>query len=119
MSIKPIYTEEIIAGKKKYEYRKVKPKDDNIEKIIIYETSPIMKVVAEVQVLDIIYGTKEDVWDITKNFSGISKEFYDEYFKNNVNSVAYKLGEVRVYKMPKELKEFGIKYAPQSFIYLK
>lgn len=92
---------------------------DNIEKIIIYETSPVMKVIAEVQVLDIIYSPKEEVWNITKDLSGIPKEFFGDYFKNNKNSIVYKLDKVRVYKIPKELGEFGIKYAPQSFFYLK
>ena len=67
---------------------------DNIEKTIIYEASPVMKVIAEVQVLDTIYGPKEEVWNITKDLSGIPKEFFDDYFKNNKNSIAYKLDKV-------------------------
>jgi len=119
MSIKPKYVRDIILGKKKYEYRTVKPKVDDVDKIIIYETSPTKKVTVEVQVLDILCGTREEIWNITKDYSGINKEFYDDYFKNTETCCAYKLGKVTVYKHPKKLEDFGIKYAPQSFIYLR
>ena len=51
MSIKPEFVDAILTGKKKYEYRKVKCKQP-IDRIVIYSTSPIMKIVAEVEVID-------------------------------------------------------------------
>ena len=50
MPINPQYVDEILAGRKKYEYRKIKAKKANVDKMIIYSTSPIMKVVAEVDI---------------------------------------------------------------------
>ena len=61
----------------------------------------------------------EDLWNETKEFSGISKDFYDYYFKNRDVAYAYKLGKIKVYKEPKSLLDFGIKCAPQSFVYVK
>ena len=46
LSIKPIYVNKILNGTKKYEYRKRKPKRNDIGKLIIYSTSPIKKVVS-------------------------------------------------------------------------
>ena len=44
---------------------------------------------------------------MTSIFSGISQEFFEEYYKHKDMAVAYKLGEVKKYKIPKTLKEFG------------
>ena len=60
----------------------------------------------------------EKIWDLTSIFSGISQEFFEEYYKHKDMAVAYKLGEVKKYKIPKTLKEFGVNCAPQSFVYI-
>ena len=118
MPINPCYVEEILAGRKKYEYRKIKAKKNNINKIIIYSTSPVMKVVAEVDVEEIIEETPEKMWELTKNYSGITEDFYYKYYKNKKSAIAYKLGNVKKYKEPKNLSEIGIDFIPQSFVYL-
>ena len=118
MPINPQYVDEILAGRKKYEYRKIKAKRKNVDKMIIYSTSPIMKVVAEVDVKEILEETPEKLWEITKSESGITKSFYNKYYKNKDTAIAYKLGEIKFYNEPKELNDIGINYVPQSFIYL-
>ena len=118
MPINPQYVDEILAGRKKYEYRKIKAKRKNVDKMIIYSTSPIMKVVAEVDVKEILEEAPEKLWEITKSESGITKSFYNKYYKNKDTAIAYKLGEIKIYNEPKELHDIGINYVPQSFIYL-
>jgi len=49
LSIKPEYAEKILNGEKKYEFRKVLPKNKSITKVIIYATMPIGKVIGEFQ----------------------------------------------------------------------
>ena len=118
ISIKPKFVEKILNGSKKYEYRKIKCKH-NVDKIIIYSTSPIMKVVGEAKVEKILEDTPDNLWEKTKNYSGIDFEFYSKYFKNRSNAIAYKLTDVKKYDEPKELACYGVKSAPQSFVYLK
>lgn len=118
MPINPQYVDEILAGRKKYEYRKIKAKRKNVDKMIIYSTYPIMKVVAEVDVKEILEEAPEKLWEITKSESGITKSFYNKYYKNKDTAIAYKLGEIKIYNEPKELNDIGINYVPQSFIYL-
>ena len=48
----------------------------------------------------------------------IKKEYFDLYFKNRDIAYAYKLGKVEVYSKPKELEDFGLSCAPQSFVYV-
>lgn len=118
MSIKPEYVDEILAGRKKYEYRKIKAKRSDVDKIIVYCTSPVMKVVAEIEVLDIMENKPEIIWKKTKNYAGISKKKYDKYFENKDIAFAYKLGNVIKYNEAKKLEELGISYVPQSFAYV-
>ncbi len=118
MPINPEYVDEILAGRKKYEYRKIKAKRNNVDKMIIYSTSPIMKVVAEVDIKEILEEDPEKLWEMTKNESGITKDFYNKYYKNKNTAIAYKLGKIRIYDKPKNLYDIGINYVPQSFVYL-
>lgn len=119
MSIKPQYVEKILSGNKKYEYRKNRAKRNGIDKIIIYSTAPVMKVVAEVDIEEIIESTPDILWKKTKLESGITEEFFYKYYKNKTTAVAYKLGNIKIYDKPKSLNDIGVKYVPQSFIYLK
>ena len=118
MSINPIYADKILSGTKKYEYRKVKAKKDKVNKIVIYATYPIMKVVGEVEVKDILEETPEKLWNVTKEYSGVTKQFYDNYFNKSSKAIAYKLGKIEKYDEPKKLEDVGVKYVPQSFLYL-
>ncbi|MBQ9266476.1 MAG: ASCH domain-containing protein [Bacilli bacterium] len=118
ISINPEYVEKILSGAKKFEYRTKAAKKD-IDKIIIYETTPIKMVVAEAEILDVLIMKPNDLWEHTKEYSGISKDFFDEYFKGRSIAYAYKIGKVTRYPEPIELSKYGIKSAPQSFIYLK
>ena len=118
MSINPEHVDNILAGTKKFEFRKNKCKE-KIDSIIIYSTSPIMKVVAEVEVKDVIEDTPQMVWSMTRTAAGIDKSFFDRYYLGRDIAVAYVLGEVRKFSVPKYLADYGIKSAPQSFVYVK
>lgn len=118
ISINPEHVKNIINGTKRFEYRTKAAKND-VNKLIIYETTPIKKVVAEAEIVEILALEPNALWEETKEFSGITKEFFDEYFKGRKVAYAYKLGKIKVYEEPKNLNEFGLKVAPQSFAYAK
>ncbi len=117
ISINPEHAENIIKGIKKYEYRKIAAKQD-ISSIIIYETTPVKKIVAEAEIIDVLMLSPDELWEQTKQASGISKQFFDTYFSGRNVAYAYKLGKIKVYDQPKSLLDYGIKAAPQSFIYI-
>lgn len=117
ISINPEHVENIFNGSKKYEYRKIRCKQD-IDKIIIYSTYPVMKVVGEAKVEDILEDSPDNIWEETKKYSGIDLKFYQKYFKDKTIAIAYKLTNIKKYNNPKELSSYGIKTAPQSFMYL-
>lgn len=117
ISINPEHVENIIAGIKKFEYRTKAAKND-VNKIIIYETTPIKRIVAEAEIVEVLMMNPEELWNETKEQSGITKKFFDSYFKGRELAYAYKLGKVKRYEEPKTLQDFGLKCAPQSFAYV-
>ena len=117
LSINPEHVENIMNGNKLYEFRK-KACKRHVDKIIIYSTTPVIMVVGEADVEDILIGKPDKIWKMTENRSGIKKSFFDQYFHNSDQAVAYKLKNIIKYEQPKKLIEIGVKKAPQSFQYI-
>jgi predicted transcriptional regulator len=117
LSINPEHVEKILDGTKLYEFRKVRCRE-KITKIVIYSTSPIMKVVGEAAVDDVIESSPEEVWRIASDTAGIDKTFFDDYYLGRKRAVAFRIGQTTKYKEPKDLSEYGLSWAPQSFAYL-
>jgi len=118
MSIKPEYVEKILLGIKEYEFRK-KVCKRKIDKIYIYSTVPIQKVVGEATVEMVLIESPEKMWKITHMKAGVEKTFFDIYYENYDLAVAYKLSNVKKYNTPKTLGDLGIKVAPQSYQYIE
>ena len=118
LSINPEHVENIFNGTKEYEFRKIKCKE-TVDKIIIYSTAPVMKVVGEAKVETVLEDSPEAIWEKTKKRSGIDKIFYQKYYEGRTRAVAYKLQDVIKYERPKDLSFYGISAAPQSFVYIQ
>ena len=117
ISINPEHVSNILNGSKRFEFRKIQCKK-NVGKMVIYSTSPVMKVVAEAEIKDVLTDDPETVWEKTCDYAGISKEFFNRYYEGRDTAVAFELGDVREFDEPRELSQYGISNPPQSFIYL-
>ena len=117
LSINPQYVKMIFSGKKKFEFRKCQCRRP-VDSILIYCTAPVMRVVGEASLTAILVDAPEHIWEQASEAAGISRDFYDSYYSGCKNAVAYQLGEIEQFSKPKELKEYGIKHAPQSFMYV-
>ena len=117
LSINPEFVTKIFDGSKKFEFRKVKCKNE-ITSILIYETSPTMKVVGEATIKSVLVGPPEEIWNTTYLNAGISKAFFDKYYNGKKLAIAYELNNIIRYERPKPLSDFGVSKAPQSFIYV-
>lgn len=117
LSINPEHVANILNGNKQFEFRKRRCRDD-VDIIVIYSTYPIMMVVGEVTIEEIIEGEIHTVWSKTKKYAGITKEFFLKYYEGKNKAIAYRLGVINKYPTPKKLSEFGVSHPPQSFMYL-
>lgn len=113
LSIKPEYIAEIKAGRKRFEFRKAIFKE-RVEKVYIYASSPISLVVGEFQPVDILCDNPDRIWEITRDYSGISEQFYKDYFAGRNVAYAIVIQNLKIYDTPKELPF----HAPQSFRYI-
>jgi predicted transcriptional regulator len=119
LSIKPEYADRILSGEKRFEYRKSVFKDSTITTIVIYATKPVGMVVGEFVIDSVISGNPPKVWHLTSEFSGVSRDFYNDYFCGKNTAYAIKVAKAKRYKKPVELETLlpsGL--PPQSFCYI-
>ncbi len=120
LSIKPEFAEKIFNGTKKFEFRKSIFKNTNVEKIVVYASYPVQKVVGEFEIEEILEAKPSQLWQITQDFSGISKQYFDQYFTVREKGYAIKINNIKKYKSPLNLKDdLGINFPPQSYMYLQ
>lgn len=118
LSIKPEYAFKIFEGTKKYEFRKSIFKRKDVRKVIVYASSPVQQVIGEFEIADILTDKVDVIWNRTKQHSGITKDFFDEYFQDKELANAIKVGKVTRFRTPKTLSDYNINAAPQSFMYI-
>lgn len=117
LPIKPKYAEKILDGNKWFEYRRKLP-NRHVSKIVIYETAPVKKIVGEVNVIKVMKYSPYELYDITKDHSGISLEDYIEYFNGVDVAYAYVLSKPTRFPEPIGIEQYGLKGVPQSYVYL-
>lgn len=118
LSIKPQFVEKIFSGEKQYEYRKTIFKKQ-VQKVMVYSTMPIGKIVGEFVIEDILSGSPEEIWEKTNHAGGVNKTFYERYFKGKEIGHAIKIGDFSLFEEPVEPSHvFESFTAPQSFVYL-
>ncbi len=115
LSIKPQFVEEIAAGRKLFEYRKTVFKQ-RVEKVYVYASAPVSRIVGEFEPVDVVTGRPDDIWEKTKKKSGITKAFFDTYFEGRTEAYAIVIQNYVHYERAKELPK-GI-HAPQSYRYV-
>lgn len=118
MSIKPEFAAKIFDGTKKYEFRRMIFKSKDVTKVVVYASFPIMKVIGEFLIGDILEMDLEELWETTNTSAGISKELFMTYYRGKKKGFAIKISSVKRYSEPLNLREsFSLK-PPQSFQYL-
>lgn len=115
MSIKPEFVNRILTGEKQYEFRKSIFKE-NVERIYIYSSYPVKKIVGYFEVDEIIHKSPEELWNSYSDVSGISKKDFFEYFKDREKGYAIKINNLKVFDEFIEMKDYT---GPQSFCYIE
>lgn len=119
ISIRPTFCKIIFGGQKRYEYRKRVFNRSDVDKVYIYASKPISKIVGYFSIKRIISDTPTMIWDMTHEHGGITKKQFLDYFKGH--DVAYAIEIDEVVKLdtlidPKQvIKDFT---APQNFMYV-
>lgn len=117
LSIKPEFANRIFDGSKRFEYRRVIFKQ-SVKSVVVYASAPISMVIGEFEVEDLLCHDLDTLWRKTSKYSGISKDYFYQYFSDKEHGYAIKVGKITEYKRPQSLQRaYGVK-PPQSYIYL-
>jgi len=119
LSIKPEFADRILNGDKHFEFRKAVFKNADVKTVVIYATKPVGKVIGEFDIAEVLEGTPNKLWKVTREYAGISKAFFEEYFEGRDTAYAIRVQRPTRYSRPLDLTELlprGV--APQSFQYL-
>lgn len=119
LSIKPEFVKEITAGRKAFEFRK-KSFKQQVSKVYVYASRPVCRIVGEFMLGEILKGNPDIIWSLTNKRAGITKEYFDAYYKNKEIAYALEIKFFKLYKKPINpytvMKNFT---PPQSFCYVR
>lgn len=119
LSIKPEYASKIFDGSKKYEYRRTIFTRSEVTRVVVYVSHPIKRIIGEFEIGGILYDEPHSLWARTKNYAGISKKRFLNYFKDKAKGYAIEIKSTRTYDDPLLLSSLMISSPPQSFMYLR
>lgn len=118
LSIKPEFAEKILAGEKRFEFRRVIPKQP-VERVVIYASSPLCRLVGEFTVRRVVSGPPGELWRRTRSAAGIPRHYFDRYFEGRTQAHAFEIDAVLRYDQPIDPLRFYRGFRPpQSFVYL-
>ena len=120
LSIKPCFCDSIFKGLKLYEYRKKVFKHSDVDKVYVYASKPISKIVGYFTIKRIIEDSPSMIWSQTHEHGGITKKQFQEYFQGHTVAHAIEIDEVVQLDTPinpkQVIKDFT---APQNYCYLE
>ena len=118
LSIKPEFAEKIFDGSKRFEFRRSIFKNNQINTIVVYASSPMQRVIGEFEIDHILFDEIENLWQKTRKYAGVEEEYFFNYFSEKKQGYAIAIKETRIYIKPLLLKENYNMLPPQSFAYL-
>ena len=119
LSIKPEFAEKIFNGSKRFEFRRRLYKNQEVKAVIVYASAPISKIIGEFEIGSVLHDDLCSLWNTTNEFSGISKEYYLDYFKGKESGYAIAVKNAEKYDLPICIKESYGLTPPQSFAYVQ
>jgi predicted transcriptional regulator len=119
LSIKPKYVKSIIEGDKRYEFRKTIFKNREINRIFIYSSSPVKKIVGTFEIGRILEDHPNDLWDTVKEFAGIDNRDFFAYFEGKSQAFAIEIQNLQRFSDPIDPYETMPGFVPpQSYCYV-
>lgn len=118
LSIRPEHACNILAGTKRFEYRRV-PFAQPVDTIILYASSPLCLVVGEFRVKRLHEAPLASLWRSTRRYAGISRAHFYQYFRACHTGFAIEVAEPAAYETPFPLHRIYSSSPPQSFAYLR
>lgn len=117
LSIKPIYANAILDGRKKVEFRK-RPFKRPVSHVVIYATTPVQRIVGWFQTKRLDQMSPSALWKRFAPVGAISKEAFNTYYDGSESGVAIHVDKPRRLATPIAIGRIKVGTAPQSYAYL-
>ena len=119
LSIKPKYVKSILSGDKRYEFRRTIFRNRGINRIFIYSSSPVKKIVGFFEVGVILEDHPVDLWVRVREDAGIYEWDFFSYFAGKSRGFAIEIRNLREFPAPVDPWETVPGFVPpQSFCYM-
>lgn len=119
LSVKPEFAEAILSGIKKVEFRKIIFKKE-VEKVFLYSTSPIKKIVGYFTFDEIVKNSPQKLWEQFGEVGFISEDAFFKYFEDKEDGFSICINSTLKFTYSIDpFKEIDNFIPPQSFCYYK
>ena len=119
LSIKPKYVQSIIQGDKRYEFRKAIFKNRTIDRVFIYSSAPVKRIVALFEIGTILEDHPATLWDTVREYAGIDDREFFSYFAGKKWGYAIGIENVQEFDEPIDPRVSIPGFMPpQSYCYL-
>jgi predicted transcriptional regulator len=122
LSIRPRFADQIFAGTKTVELRRVRPRVKTGDLVIVYASGTQKALVGAFQIADVIAGSAESIWRRFGGGTGLSKAEFDGYFAGADTGFALEVARTWQLPAPVQLatlrRQRGGFQAPQSYRYM-
>jgi predicted transcriptional regulator len=121
LSIRPRFVDAIFAGTKTVELRRVKPRVQTGDLVVVYASGAVKGIVGAFEVAGVTAATPSSIWKKYNGDSGLSKNEFDSYFASATVGYAIRIGRFWKLLDPVPLKTLRTRSAgfrpPQSYHY--
>ena len=119
LSIKPKYVQSILSGEKRYEFRKAIFKNRTIDRVFIYSSAPVKRIVALFEIGTILEDHPAVLWDSMREYAGIDAREFFSYFAGKSRGYAIGIENVQEFDEPIDPRVSIPGFMPpQSYCYL-
>jgi predicted transcriptional regulator len=123
LSLRPEFAELVFTGVKKVELRRVRPRVEANEWILVYVSTPVKALVGAIQVERVIECTPSSLWKEVREDAGISRRQFNEYYVGAPKAYGIVLSAVKRLPEPVTLsrlrKVWPDFHPPQCYRYLE
>jgi predicted transcriptional regulator len=123
LSLRPVYAEMLLDGRKTVELRRVKPAAKSGSVVLLYASSPTKTLVGRAEVEKIDMDSLDEIWRLYGDRTGLTRPEFDAYFTGVEQAVAITLKRIHRLEQPRPLEDLRRRLSgfrpPQSYRYLK
>ncbi|MHB9071729.1 MAG: hypothetical protein ACYC54_15325 [Sedimentisphaerales bacterium] len=123
LSIRPQYATKIFNNDKSVELRKVRPRIQDGDKVLVYVSSPVMKLQGVFEVENVISDSPHKLWGKVGSLSGITRNDFLNYYDGSDIGYGIMIKKVFLFDSPISLTKLRCLFPgftpPQCYRYLK